>query len=702
MTVGAATLPVTYILNGATTAFAIPFYFLEDTHLRVSIVDGGVETVLALTTDYTADGAGEESGGTLHTTLLYSSGTLVINRDLPYEQETQYPANTAFPSSSHERALDYLTMCVQQLSAAIGLTLQMPKGYVGVSNVLPPPDPSSLVGWNADGTALENVGPSQLGDGQVLDVNISPNANIQASKLAFLQPETGAVTRSVKDRLADTISVLDFMTPAQIADVRSYAGSMDVTAAVQAALSIPSAKRVYFPSGSYKLSSALAIPASTYLLGDGPKATFLEFTLPSGSSTALISINADHTETWFGGGISRLSIIDSTPSSDNTAVYVESVNKGEFADVFISGANVGYQFNGVFTCYVKDNLIGDFGGDAAAAKGLWGTNGGGVEIFNTLVQSSVGAGWGYYFDAGCSPTMFRANTFGCVVGCRINATGATTLWPELIACQFDTGSDTGLLIDAGTGGVIEGVSLVDLWAATNSSNGVHISTTGTGKIDGVYFHGGRVFNNSAEGILLDGGTNISVNGVQVAGNGATTRSGITVNAAVTGLNISGCRIGPEAGFTSKQTYGIQLQGFAISGVIAGNDLSGNITDGVVNGATSPNAVSISGNKGYSLNSLVAPTLANGWANNGGATSTAGYWIDGSGTVHVRGLVKSGTLGSAAFTLPAGLRPATDQYFANVSNGAFGYTIVHANGDVVPFAGSTTWFSLCGISFKAEQ
>lgn len=98
--------------------------------------------------------------------------------------------------------------------------------------------------------------------------------------------------------------------------------------------------------------------------------------------------------------------------------------------------------------------------------------------------------------------------------------------------------------------------------------------------------------------------------------------------------------------------------------------------------------------------VIAPTLLNSWVNYGGTYATAGYWKDAEGIVHLHGLVKSGTIGAAIFTLPAGYRPAADQQTAVVSNGVYGYCAVRSSGNVEASSGANTTFSLNGITFRA--
>lgn len=101
---------------------------------------------------------------------------------------------------------------------------------------------------------------------------------------------------------------------------------------------------------------------------------------------------------------------------------------------------------------------------------------------------------------------------------------------------------------------------------------------------------------------------------------------------------------------------------------------------------------------------IAPTLQNGWVNYGNdgtyTYNPAGYYMDVSGRVWLRGMLKNGTVNSAFFTLPSGFAPSYRQLFiANSNSGAYRLDI-GIDGTVVSVgAPATTWFSLDGISFS---
>lgn len=92
---------------------------------------------------------------------------------------------------------------------------------------------------------------------------------------------------------------------------------------------------------------------------------------------------------------------------------------------------------------------------------------------------------------------------------------------------------------------------------------------------------------------------------------------------------------------------------------------------------------------------------NGWVNFGGADQVAQYRKDSLGQVHVRGIIKNGTIGLAAFTLPVGYRPLATQRFAVPSNNAFGYAQVDSGGNVSVPVGSNVWAQIDTMKFWTD-
>lgn len=165
MTVQTTTSRADYTGNGATTAFAVPFYFLDNTHVKVlrTQISTGVVTTLALTTDYTMTGAGVAAGGTVTTLVAPTSDQKIsILRNVPLTQLIHYVPNDPFPAATHEQALDQLTMEVQQINEGLSRALTFSPNSSGLSAVLPTPIANNVLAFNSTATALTLYDPATL------------------------------------------------------------------------------------------------------------------------------------------------------------------------------------------------------------------------------------------------------------------------------------------------------------------------------------------------------------------------------------------------------------------------------------------------------------------------------------------------------------------------------------------------------------
>lgn len=109
MTITSSDFRNAYTGNGSTTVFAYTFKIDDANHLKVTLVStAGVETV---TTAYTVSGVGLDAGGNVTMTTAPASGVkIVITRNQPFQQNTDYVTGAAFSADTHESALDELTM----------------------------------------------------------------------------------------------------------------------------------------------------------------------------------------------------------------------------------------------------------------------------------------------------------------------------------------------------------------------------------------------------------------------------------------------------------------------------------------------------------------------------------------------------------------------------------------------------------------
>jgi len=100
-----------------------------------------------------------------------------------------------------------------------------------------------------------------------------------------------------------------------------------------------------------------------------------------------------------------------------------------------------------------------------------------------------------------------------------------------------------------------------------------------------------------------------------------------------------------------------------------------------------------------------PAFSNSWVNYETSESSfyaAAFYKDALGFVHLRGIVKNGTVNTAMFTLPTGYRPLRQIGFAVNSNNSFGNYRIASNGQAYLESGSNVFVFLDNIHFKAEQ
>ena len=102
----------------------------------------------------------------------------------------------------------------------------------------------------------------------------------------FVQSGVGAVARTQADKARETVSAFDFMTAAQIANVKAGTATVDVGAALQKALIAGTGRTTIIPKGVYRSSVALTVFGSVRC--DGSTLKFYGTTI-----TSLVSQSVD-------------------------------------------------------------------------------------------------------------------------------------------------------------------------------------------------------------------------------------------------------------------------------------------------------------------------------------------------------------------------------------------------------------------------
>lgn len=282
-----------YIGAGTLATFSFPFKVFAAADLDVIklTVSTGVQTTLALTTDYTvslnADQNSNPGGSiTLVAGNLASGYNLTITSDIENLQPTDLTNQGGFYPEVINDALDRATIQIQQVSDDVVRSLQAPTSDGTISMTLPPTAqrigkylafdaagaPSVATGTGADinlrtdlaasgGAAL--VGFSPTGSlsavtvqAAIAEIGTDLATTAGAAAIGYTQGGTGSVARTVQAKLRDYVDVRDF---GAVGD-----GVADDTVAIQAAIdyavgSTTGRGTVILGEGRFRITSTLTI-----------------------------------------------------------------------------------------------------------------------------------------------------------------------------------------------------------------------------------------------------------------------------------------------------------------------------------------------------------------------------------------------------------------------------------------------------------
>jgi hypothetical protein len=444
------------------------------------------------------------------------------------------------------------------------------------------------------------------------------SSGLDGTAVSFANSGANAVSRSVQGRLRDSVSVFDFLTAVQIADVQSGARALNVLPALQNAVNASYGKRLIFPKGNYRIEGTLNLIGSGIILegeqfgnvsivqhtdntphlkiGDGTldnrvtRATVENFVFLPRSGAAnwatAYAIEARYA--------SFLDILHCEVYGQDGAdyrifggIYFDRVSFSNIYDCWVRGV----KGNGIFTVGAAGNLTADIRIANTYVLGFEGnayhfsdyTNG--HFIVNALAVGSVGQN-GVYVDS--DPANGGVNFFFTNLNMELSGTtcdGVTLNKGSLI--QFQDG----------------------WWGAASGKSAVRVAAG----VSNVTFSGPW----TTEGRWLVEGTNVKVHG---PGN-----IGTLVPASSAGLTIVG----------------------ATASIVEVKDMTiAQFTGGGIATTSTPANVTLTGND---------LTLLGGGTPIGGSFGTGSEIIGNRGDAS-RGVASSITVGSSPFTYTAGARP----------------------------------------------
>lgn len=198
-----------YAGAGTTGPFTVGFRFLENSHLQVIKTSTlGVESTLTLTSDYTVTGAGGTSGAITLTAALAVGEKLTVLRKVPFTQLADYVQNDAFPAESHERALDLLTMEIQQIAEETSRSLK-----VGPSSSTSPEFYMQYVQEAIDGAAAAEISAEQAAASAAAASAAAAASSASAAAAATSETNAELAEQSAEAALASVADAMELLNP---------------------------------------------------------------------------------------------------------------------------------------------------------------------------------------------------------------------------------------------------------------------------------------------------------------------------------------------------------------------------------------------------------------------------------------------------------------------------------------------------------
>lgn len=345
-----------------------------------------------------------------------------------------------------------------------------------------------------------------------------PATIISGTPVTLPTGDTLSDTANVNYATATTIQATDYMTAAEVANVRSCANTLDVAPQVNAAILAlpPTGGRVVLPDGCLRLASTISLSGKqkAQLVGSSSMGTILQ---PTGNFPAVEAIGAFNNDL-NGLSVQNLTVLCAGMTNTNAmGIKFVYVNTGLIRDVTIKGCYHGLDLYDQYITVVDNirvyglgtdqNYVGVFLGPPTNPANIQPNNA--IVMSNSAIQHVAQYGLELQYFAGSRFTQVES-TDG-VTGWKLCGVAYTNAPSQ--SCQFghfdnilsDTTSGTSIDIEQGANPQpVNNLLFNNIWSGSSHSVAIYVSGLRESHMDGLHIA------STDNAIALVNSTNVSI------------------------------------------------------------------------------------------------------------------------------------------------------------------------------------------------
>jgi len=451
---------------------------------------------------------------------------------------------------------------------------------------------------------------------------------INSSNVIYNEQGTGAVNRTVQDKLQESVSVKDF---GAIGD-----GVTDDTAAFQAAInSLPAVGgTVIIPNGGWwRIEGTLNITVSCTIQGQGVN-NITNLIKTTSTNTSFFNVTAS------GVSIQNLCMTYSLTTTDGLYAVVTTNNASEFKmyDVTIFGGTCGVFLSSNYfrledvkvRDYKPTTGIGFTVNTVGVADGIG-------ELLGCITITAGGAfspfaGLKIVQGVGLTITDCQFAQSGISIAMLPTSTSAVTS-VGISNCYLDTSNNGALYIDNSAGGLIQRIRIENCWLSS-AINSAGIRVISGSSVGGLISDGNEFYLNN-NGIEIDNGAVVAGLMVDSCVFSQNTTADITIGTGTSQFYVNNCFTGAWGNLTASPV-GLYINSGCSNFTVIGNSLH-NFTD-----LSGSSFSVVANNLGVASHTTGSVTLSSGTS----ITVTHGaYKTPTAGQISVNALSAIGTTGN---------------------------------------------------------